>query len=99
MSINTKNDAQNALRDCNEKAFFTQNLERVPDLQALSDLLFRIRDDVYAYHTSEHHNHFSDWIAQVLGDDELASTIFNKSKEEAAEIVKSRLEWLKNKAL
>jgi len=99
MSINSKNDAQNALRDAGEQAFFTQNLERIPDLKSLGEALDSMRDDVYAYHTSQHHNHFSDWIRHVLGDDHLANEIFNKNKQETASIVKKRVEWLQNRAL
>jgi len=54
-----------------------------------------ITDDVYGYHANEQKNDFSSWIKDVFEDEELASNLRIKDKEEAIAILNDRLEFLK----
>ena len=54
-----------------------------------------IEDDVYQFHANNEKNDFSNWIKDVFEDEELASNLRMKDKEEVIGILNDRIDYLK----
>lgn len=71
------------------------NGSNVKNIHELITVLRTIGDDVYQYHANIEKNDFSNWIKDVLGDEELASSLKMKDREEAIKILRDRIENFK----
>ena len=70
-----------------ENRFFVCNKEIVSDLKEFANLLFTISENDFLYHVGENHNHFSDWLLNVLGHEELANNIKKITNSKDMQIV------------
>ena len=100
MAIRTKEDAARALAGAQgEKRFFCVDGYVVKDLDQLAECLDHMTDDAYNYHVSSAKNDFHNWVSDVIADDKLARDLMKvASRAEAAETVRERVVWLKEKA-
>ncbi|OGL73942.1 hypothetical protein A3C96_02715 [Candidatus Uhrbacteria bacterium RIFCSPHIGHO2_02_FULL_60_10] len=65
-------------------------------LSEFAAALPEISDEVFTYHVSGQKNDFSRWLREVVGDSELAQVLDGvKNKEDAARIVRLRVEDLR----
>lgn len=66
----------------------------------LSDLRYglgNMSNEVFSYHSNDKTHDFSNWIKDIIGDEELAGYIaFNVSRTEAAITVNKRICYLKS---
>jgi hypothetical protein len=99
MVVRTKQDAIRVLSDIEgDKRFFSKDGCILGNLPQLAECLAHMNDDSFGYHVTPEKNDFSRWIGEVVGDDKLAKDIrLAMSRGEAAEMVKSRVAWLKAK--
>lgn len=77
------------------KEFHFCNGIHVKNLDELLTALKTIDDGVYQYHANNEKNDFSNWIKDVLGDEELASSLKMRNREEAVIILEARIKQLK----
>ena len=75
--------------------FYMCNGTILKNLEELLNALENIDDESYRFHANNEKNDFSSWIKDVLGDEELASNLRIKDKEEATLILKDRIDYLK----
>ena len=58
-----------------------------------------INDEIFSYHVSGQKNDFAKWVREVVGDSELAQALeAARTREEAARVLRYRVEDLKNAA-
>ena len=100
MVVRTKQDAARVLSDIEgDKRFYSNDGSVLSNVQQLAEFLDRINDDFYYYHVTPEKNDFSRWVGEVVGDDKLANSLSRAlNRLEAAEIVKARVVWLREKA-
>ncbi|MFN6944311.1 MAG: DUF5752 family protein [Cytophagaceae bacterium] len=58
-----------------ENYFFVQDGKVLRSLEELIDYLPVMSEDTFAHHVNKEKNDFSNWIAEVIKDKELASSI------------------------
>ncbi len=81
-----------------EYVFRCQDGRVLRDMNELAEALSTMADETFAYHANEAKNDFSNWVRDVIGDEELSLDLQNcNSLTEAAKIVASRITWLKNR--
>ena len=78
-----------------DKEFRFCNGLHIKNLHELLLAFEAIEDDVYQFHANNEKNDFSNWVKDVLGDEELASNLRMKDMEEATLILKDRIDYLK----
>ena len=100
MAVRTKQDAAGVLADApDDKRFFCHDGCVSQNLYQLADCLSHISADSFRHHVNDTRNDFANWVRDVLGDDKLAKDLAKAGNhKEAAELVRSRIAWLKNKA-
>ena len=76
--------------------FYLCNGVILKNLDGLLNALQNIDDEVYKYHANNEKNDFCNWIKDIVGDTELAFNLKMKSKPEAINILKARIEYVKN---
>ena len=92
-----KDFALNTLRDVNPShCFYLCNGAILKNLDDMLNALQNIDDEVYEYHANNEKNDFCNWIKDIVGDAELAFNLKMKSKPEAINILKARIEYVKN---
>ena len=88
--------AMKALDDAHpDRVFRFCNGLNAKNLHELLAAFQTITDGVYQYHANNEKNDFSNWIKDVLGDEELASSLKMRSREEAIIILETRIKQLK----
>ena len=99
MAVRTKQDADMVLADApDDKRFFCHDGCAPRNLYQLADCLSHISADSFRHHVNETRNDFANWVRDVFGDDKLEKDLAKAGGlKEAAEIVRSRIAWLKNK--
>jgi len=92
-------DARKILANVNPKFYFwVCDGQIVKNLQELYNALKKMNNNVYRYHVNKDRNDFKTWIKDVLKDVFLAREIGKcRSPKTVAELVKKRLDYLKNK--
>jgi len=93
--------AREYLRDVEPmwKAFWFHMHLVAKNLEEFAEGLGGISDEVFRYHTSGQKNDLARWVQEVIGDSVLARELSSVvSKEEAAEIVRTRVAALKRAA-
>lgn len=76
--------------------FYLCNGAILKNLDDMLNALQNIDDEVYEYHANNEKNDFCNWIKDIVGDTELAFNLKMKSKPEAINILKARIEYVKN---
>ena len=72
---------------------------KIKNLEELANVLPEISDDTFQHHVNNEKNDFSNWIRDVVGDQQLANDLLSsKSKYSALNKIRNRLNSLKNKA-
>ena len=93
--------AREYLRDVEPmwKAFWFHMHLVAKNLEEFAVGLSSITDEVFRYHTSGQKNDLAKWVQEVIGDSVLARELSSVvSKEEAAEIVRTRVATLRRAA-
>lgn len=75
--------------------FYLCNGAILKNLDDMLNTLQNIDDEVYKYHANNEKNDFCNWIKDVVSDAELAFNLKMKSKTEAINILKARIEYLR----
>jgi hypothetical protein len=69
------------------------------DIGELRDALVSMSDQTYAYHANESKNDFTNWIRDIIGDEQLAKDLEKVvNREQSARIVLERHTFLTNQA-
>jgi hypothetical protein len=99
MVVRTKQDAARMLSEIEgDKRFYCNDGCIICNLHQLAECLAHMNDDSFGYHVTTEKNDFSRWIGDVVGDEKLARDISGVvNRLEAAEMVKTRVTWLKAK--
>ena len=97
--MTTKDEARKYLSDvASEQCFWINNGPILKNLEELANVLPEISDDTFQHHVNNEKNDFSNWIRDVVGDQQLANDLLSsKSKSSAAKKVRSRVNSLKKK--
>jgi hypothetical protein len=65
------------------KDFVTLDGTKLKNISDLAEKLEYMDDHVYKHHANEKKNDFSQWIGDVMDDEELAEALVNKDQQEA----------------
>ncbi|MFC1702981.1 DUF5752 family protein [Patescibacteria group bacterium] len=90
--------AKEYLRDIEPmwKAFWFHMHRSARNLEEFAEGMTRINDDIFREHASGQKNDFVRWVREVIGDSVLARELSSvDSKEEAAGIIRARVDELK----
>ncbi len=69
------------------------------DMKELAQAFNYMSDQTFAYHANETKNDFSNWVADIIGDQELASTLKKATdRTQAAKYVADRVTFLSKRA-
>ena len=92
-------DVERILADVRpEQCFWVNNGPIVRNLQEMADALAYMKDKTFKHHVNNEKNDISNWVRDVLKDEELANDIARiKSKENILSKVQSRIRKLENK--
>ena len=98
--MTTKDEARKYLSDvASEQCFWINNGPILKNLEELANVLPEISDDTFQHHVNNEKNDFSNWIKDVVGDQQLANDLLSsKSKYSALNKIRNRLNSLKKKA-
>ena len=98
--MTTKDEARKYLSDvASEQCFWVNNGPILKNLEELANVLPEISDDTFQHHVNNEKNDFSNWIKDVVGDQQLANDLLSsKSKYSALNKIRNRLNSLKKKA-
>ena len=81
-----------------EKRFYLHDGRILNNLEELVSALNVMSDETFRYHANESKNDFSNWIADVIGDDKLAADLRKvTSRTETAKVVAARVAFHKGK--
>ena len=78
-----------------DKEFCFCNGLHTKNLNELLIAFETIENDVYQFHANNEKNDFSSWVKDVFEDEELASNLKMKDREEVIGILKDRIDYLK----
>ncbi|MEK6869488.1 MAG: hypothetical protein AABX74_04615 [Nanoarchaeota archaeon] len=88
--------AEKILSDASsDKEFRFCNGLHIKNLHELLLAFETIEDDVYQFHANNEKNDFSSWIKDVFEDEELASNLRMKDREEVIGILNDRIDYLR----
>jgi hypothetical protein len=75
-----------------DKRFFCQDGRVIKNLTELIDSLNHMTEEMFHYHVTSEKNDFCNWIRDVLGDEKLASELYQASNpQEAVKILTEKL--------
>ena len=75
-----------------EYVFWCSNGHILRNMRELAEALNTMTDEAFAYHSNAQKNDFSNWVRDIIRDDELASSLMKaSSRTKAAEIVSERI--------
>jgi hypothetical protein len=88
-----KQDAKRFLADVPEEyVFWCFNGHILRNMQELAEALNTMTDETFAYHSNAQKNDFSNWVRDIIRDDELASGLMKaSSRTKAAKVVSERI--------
>jgi len=88
-----KEDAKRFLADVPEEyVFWCSNGRILRNMRELAEALNTMTDETFAYHSNAQRNDFSNWVRDIIRDDELASGLMKaSSRTKAAEVVSERI--------
>ena len=97
MSRITKSKAKNFLGDVPEEhVFYFSDGNQARNLEDLQNTLVRMNDDTFNYHSNIEKSDFSNWVKDVVGDEELAQKLRKaKDRSRALTAVSDRVAFLK----
>ena len=79
-----------------EKQFWCSDGRSFKDLSELAAGLEQISEETFRYHANETKNDFSNWIRDVIGDEQLSRDLQKSlSRARAAQVVADRVAWLR----
>jgi len=95
----TKAIARERLADVSQdKQFWCSDGRVLKNLPELKLALEQMSEETFRYHSSEMKSDFSNWVRDVIGDDNLSRDLQkSKTQAQAAKVVGDRIAWLKNK--
>ncbi|MGE0792554.1 MAG: DUF5752 family protein [Candidatus Woesearchaeota archaeon] len=71
-----------------ELHFILRTGKKISSLKGLVQVLKEMDEDTFKHHVGENHNHFAEWISNILNKKELAERIGKiKSREEMIKII------------
>jgi len=93
----TRAAAQKMLADVPaDKLFWCRDGREFKNLQELSAAFQEMSDVTFRYHANEQKNDFSNWVKDVIGDEQLAQELSKCSnRNKAAKVVNKRIAVLK----
>ena len=96
----TKKEAAQFLSNANDdKRFFCNDGHVLSNLVELGDHLQDMNAKIFSFHVTDANNDLSNWVRDVIGDNELAEKLLAaKTQEDAARIVSERIKLLKKKS-
>lgn len=78
-----------------EKVFWGSDGRVLRDMRELGEALTTMSDETFAYHCNSEKKDFSNWVRDVIGDDQLARRLtLVMNRTEAASAVASRVSTL-----
>jgi hypothetical protein len=81
-----------------DKLFWCADGQALKNLSELQAALNGMSSDTFCYHLNETKNDFSNWVRDVIGDEQLSKDLKkSKTQIQAAKIVADRVIWLKSK--
>lgn len=81
-----------------EKHFWCHDGKLIKNLRELEKALNGMSDETFHYHSGEERKDFSNWIRDVVGDDNLANDLSKaESRIQASKAVAQRISFLKSK--
>jgi hypothetical protein len=81
-----------------EYVFFCTDGQIFSNMAGLGDALNSMSDETFGYHSNCDKRDFSNWLKDIVGDEELARDLANAAtRMDAAIIVNTRIEVLKEK--
>lgn len=81
-----------------EKQFWCCDGRLAKNLPELKLALEQMSEETFLYHSNETKNDFSNWVRDVIGDEQLSRDLLkSKTQTQAAKAVADRVIWLKNK--
>jgi predicted metal-dependent HD superfamily phosphohydrolase len=99
MGITSEQVARKVLADVPEdKRFYCSDSKVFKNLAELASALNEMNDGTYGYHSNADKADFSNWVKDVIGDEQLARDIRNVSRAKAAKMVSDRIAQLQPKA-
>lgn len=92
-------DAERILSDVRpEQCFWVNNGPIVRNLQEMANALTYMKDETFKHHVNEQKNDISNWVMDVLKDEELASNIMKvSSKEKILNKIKKKINFLEKR--
>ena len=81
-----------------DKQFWCNDGRILKNLEELATALEQMSDDVYRFHVNEVKSDFSNWVKDVIGEENLAKDLLKSvTRKQALISVNGRLKWLKEK--
>jgi hypothetical protein len=71
--------------------FVTKDGRQIKNMRELAEVLEKMNEDVFTYHVNAQKNDFSNWLKDVIRDEELAKEIAGRSKAETASKISSKV--------
>lgn len=79
-----------------EKVFWCSDGKVLKNMPELETALKEMSEETFSYHSNEIKNDFSNWVRDVIGDEELANNLQKSATSaQAAKYVAERVSWLK----
>lgn len=96
----TRMDAEKLLGEVSqEKRFRCSDGRMLKTLPELEVALKEISEETFRYHCNKTKSDFSNWVRDVIGDEELSEELRKSTTQaKAAKSVASRVAWLRRKA-
>ena len=92
-------EARKLLSDCEpDKEFWVCDNRRLKSLNELAQALGEMDDNVFAAHSNQEKKDFSNWVHDVIGDNQLAQQLATKDKNKALVAVLKRIQQLNTEA-
>ena len=100
MTINSKNDAKNALSDVNPNhVFWICNGYVLNNIRQLPAALKKMKKDAFEHHVNKERNDFANWIKDIVKDTKLSADLKKvKDKKNTIKKVADRIKFLEKKA-
>ena len=81
-----------------DKQFWCSDGRILKNLPELKVALEQMTEETFLYHSNEAKSDFSNWVRDVIGDDELAADLRKSSvRVQAAKTVADRIGWLRRR--
>ena len=95
----TKTIAESRLGDVPQgERFWCQDGRVLKSLPQLGVALKQMDEETFRQHSSESRNDFSNWVRDVIGDEELSrDRLKSTTRAQAAKSIEDRVAWLKGK--